>query len=69
MGPRLALSLWWTCDHGVARPLWGSGGRRDSLELRERERGRLGSHQWCYLEAELRRWPHDGAQQRRPVVL
>jgi hypothetical protein len=38
MGPRLALSLWWTCDHGVARPLWGSGGRRDSSELRERER-------------------------------
>jgi hypothetical protein len=37
---------------------------------RERERGgHRGSHQWCHLEAELQRWPHDGAQQRQPVVL
>jgi hypothetical protein len=38
MGPRLALSPWWTRDHAAARPLRGSGGRRDSSELRERER-------------------------------
>jgi hypothetical protein len=36
-GPRLALGPWWTCDHGAARPLRGSGGHRDSSE-RERER-------------------------------
>jgi hypothetical protein len=29
-GPRLALGPWWTRDHGVARPLRGSRGRRDS---------------------------------------
>jgi hypothetical protein len=30
---------------------------------RERERGgHRGSHQWRNLEAELRRWPHYGAQ-------
>jgi hypothetical protein len=40
MGPRLALSPWWTHDHAAARPLRGSGGRRDSSELRERERER-----------------------------
>jgi hypothetical protein len=32
MRPRLALGPWWTCDHGVAQPLRGSGGHRDSLE-------------------------------------
>jgi hypothetical protein len=36
IGPRLALSTWWTRDHGAARPLRGSGGRHDSSE-RERE--------------------------------
>jgi hypothetical protein len=35
-GPRLALGPWWTRDHGVAQPLQGSGGHRDSSE-RERE--------------------------------
>jgi hypothetical protein len=77
MGPQLAFSPWWTRDHGVAHPLRGSGGRGDSLERererereRKRERGaRRGSHQWCHLEAELRIWPHDVTQQRRPVVL
>jgi hypothetical protein len=54
--PRLALSPWWTHDHGAARPLRGSGGNQ-------------GSHQWHHLKAELWRWPHDGAEQRRPVVL
>jgi hypothetical protein len=49
----LALSPWWTCDHGVARLLRGSGGHRDSSE---RERGgHRGSHQWRHLEAELQR--------------
>jgi hypothetical protein len=50
----------------AARPLQGMGSHRDSLE---RGRGGLGSHQWCHMEAELWRWPHDGAQQRRLVVL
>jgi hypothetical protein len=36
-GPQLALSPWWTHDHGAARPLRGSGGHRDRLE-RKRER-------------------------------
>jgi hypothetical protein len=37
---------------------------------RERERGRCrGSHQCRQLEPELWRWPHNRAQQRRPVVL
>jgi hypothetical protein len=36
-GPRPALDPWWTRDYGVARPLYSSGGSRDSLE-RERER-------------------------------
>jgi hypothetical protein len=40
-GPRLTLGPWWTHNHGAARPLWGSGGRRDSSE-RERERRSLG---------------------------
>jgi uncharacterized protein (DUF2237 family) len=35
--PQLALDPWWTHDNGVARPLQGSGGCRDSSE-RERER-------------------------------
>jgi hypothetical protein len=49
---------------GAAAP--GSRGRRDSSE---RERGvRRGSHQWHHMEAKLWRWPHDGAQQRQPVV-
>jgi hypothetical protein len=40
------------------------------IARKERERGgRRGSHQWRHLETELRRWPHDDAQQRRPVVL
>jgi hypothetical protein len=34
--PQLALDPWWTHDNGVARPLQGSGGCRDSSE-RERE--------------------------------
>jgi hypothetical protein len=36
-GPRLALSAWWTHDHGAAWLLQGSGGRRDRSE-RERRR-------------------------------
>jgi hypothetical protein len=44
MGPRLALGPWWTCDHGVARLLQGSGGHRDSSERERRPSG--GSHQW-----------------------
>jgi hypothetical protein len=70
-GPRLTLGRWCTRDHGVARPLQGSEGRRDSSEIdRERERGGYwGSHQWRCLEAELWRWPHDDAQQRWPMVL
>jgi hypothetical protein len=36
-GPRLTLDRWCTRDHGVARLLQGSEGRRDSSE-RERER-------------------------------
>jgi hypothetical protein len=43
------------------------GGRRDSSK-KERE-GHRGSHQWRHLEAELWRWSHDDAQQRRLVVL
>jgi hypothetical protein len=38
---------------------------------RDRERGGGGhrsSHQWRHLDTELQRWPHDSAQQRRPVV-
>jgi hypothetical protein len=37
-GPQMALGSLLTHDHGAARPLRGSGGRRDSSE-RERERG------------------------------
>jgi hypothetical protein len=33
----MALSAWWTRDHGAAWPLRGSGGHHDSSE-RERER-------------------------------
>jgi hypothetical protein len=40
------------------------------IAQRERERGgHVGSHQWCDLEVELCRWPHDGAQQRWQVVI
>jgi hypothetical protein len=36
----------------------------------KRERGGCqGSRQWCHLEAELCRWPYDGAQQWQLVVL
>jgi hypothetical protein len=49
----------------VVQPLQGSGDHRDSSE----RGGHQGSHQWCHLETELQRWPHDGAQQRQPVVL
>jgi hypothetical protein len=45
-------------------------GAREVIVIARRERtGRPGSHQWRHLEAELRRWPHDDAQQRRVVVL
>jgi hypothetical protein len=44
--------------------------RRERERERESERGgHLSSHQWRRLEAELRRWPHNDAQQRQPVVL
>jgi hypothetical protein len=33
----MALSAWWTRDHGAMWPLRGSGGHHDSSE-RERER-------------------------------
>jgi hypothetical protein len=40
------------------------------IAQRERERGgHWGSHQLHHLEAELRRWPYDDAQQRWLVVL
>jgi hypothetical protein len=38
----------------------GGGGRRGVC---------WDSHQWCQLEAKLWRWPHDGTQERRLVVL
>jgi hypothetical protein len=58
--PQMALGSLLTHDHGAARPLRGSGGRRDSSEReRERERRSSGSHQWHHLEAELQRWPHN----------
>jgi hypothetical protein len=63
MGPWLALGSWWTRDHGAAQSLQGTEGHHDSSEI---EMGcRRGSHQWHHLEAELRRWPHYDAQQRR----
>jgi hypothetical protein len=34
----LPLGPWWTRDHGAARPLRDSGGRRDSLERERRRR-------------------------------
>jgi hypothetical protein len=69
-GSRLPLSPWWTRDHRAARPLQA----REVIVIyslkRERERGRCwGSHQWCHMEAELQRWSHKGAQQRRLIVL
>jgi hypothetical protein len=46
MGPWLALTPWWTHDHGVARSLSGSGGHHDSAEReRERERGGEGGRE------------------------
>jgi hypothetical protein len=36
MGPQLALDPWSTQDHGAARPLRGSGGRRDSSKRERR---------------------------------
>jgi hypothetical protein len=68
IGPRLAFGTWWTRNHGAARPLRGSGGRHDSSE-RERERRSSGFSLMAPLETELRRWPRDDAQHRRPVVL
>jgi hypothetical protein len=61
-------------DHVVVQPSWAQEviviARRESERERERERGgHWGSHQWHCLEAELRRWLHDGAQKRRLVVL
>jgi hypothetical protein len=53
----------------------GRHGRSRAREVvvipqRERERGgHHSSHQLRYSEKELRRWAHDGAQQRWPVVL
>jgi hypothetical protein len=47
---------------------------REVIEIarREEEGGGgvcWGSHEWRRLEAKLRRWPHDGTQQRWSVVL
>jgi hypothetical protein len=53
-----ALATMERCDRSRAREFV-------VIAQRERERG---SHQWHHLEAELQRWPHDGAQHRRPVV-
>jgi hypothetical protein len=51
------------CDHSMAWEVI-------MIAQRERERGgHQGCHQWHHLETELRRWPHDGAQKRQPVVL
>jgi hypothetical protein len=36
MGPRLALSPWWTHNHGVTRQFRDSGGHRDRLERERR---------------------------------
>jgi hypothetical protein len=52
----------------------GYSGAREVIVIAQRERerergGRRGYHQWRHLEAELRRWPYDDTQQRRPVVL
>jgi hypothetical protein len=63
----------WLSVHGGLATM-GQRSRSEAQEVivmdrRERERGHRGSHQWRHLEAELRRWPHDGAKQRRPVVL
>jgi hypothetical protein len=54
----------WLSDHGGLATM-GQCGRSESREVvmiaqREGERGQ-GSHQWRHLEAELWRWPHDGA--------
>jgi hypothetical protein len=64
----------WLSVHGGLATM-GRRGRSRTWEViviarSERERGcRRGSYQWRHLEAELRRWSHDGAQQRWPVVL
>jgi hypothetical protein len=64
----------WLSVHGELTTMRrrGRSGAQEVVMIarRERERGgRRGSHQWRHLESELQRRPHDGAQQRRPVVL
>jgi hypothetical protein len=51
--------LWITGPRSALSPWWA-----------HRERGsRRGFYQWRHLEVKLRRWSHDGTQQRRLVVL
>jgi hypothetical protein len=64
----------WLSVHGGLVTM-GQHGRSEAREViviaqRERERGgHQGSHQRRHLETELRRLPHNGAQQRRSMVL